>query len=55
MYAAGVTCSDCHDPHSLAIEGDADATCSGCHRSEVFASTDHHHHAPGSPGAMSSV
>ncbi len=51
MYAAGVTCSDCHDPHSLAIEGDAGTTCAGCHRSEVFASTGHHHHARGSPGA----
>jgi tetratricopeptide (TPR) repeat protein len=50
MYAAGVTCSDCHDPHALAIE-DADATCARCHRSEVFASPAHHHHPTGSAGA----
>ena len=22
MHARGVSCSDCHDPHSLAIEGE---------------------------------
>lgn len=49
MFAAGVTCSDCHDPHSLAV--DADAVCSKCHRDEVFATKAHHHHEPGSEGA----
>jgi tetratricopeptide (TPR) repeat protein len=49
MFAAGVTCSDCHDPHSLAV--DADAVCSKCHRDEVFATPAHHHHEPGSEGA----
>ncbi|MGH0028467.1 MAG: HEAT repeat domain-containing protein [Myxococcota bacterium] len=50
MYAAGVTCSDCHDPHGLAIAS-PDTTCAGCHRPEVFATPAHHHHAEGSPGA----
>ncbi len=50
MYAAGVTCSDCHDPHGLAIE-EPDAVCSGCHRPAVFATTGHHRHAAGSEGA----
>lgn len=50
MYAAGVTCSDCHDPHSLGID-EPDAVCAGCHRSEVFADPSHHHHAPESAGA----
>jgi tetratricopeptide (TPR) repeat protein len=51
MFAAGVSCSDCHDPHSLALPGDPDAVCDRCHRREVFGSAEHHHHAAGSPGA----
>jgi tetratricopeptide (TPR) repeat protein len=50
MYAAGVTCSDCHDPHALRIE-DPEATCARCHRPEVYATAAHHHHMPGSPAA----
>lgn len=50
MHAAGVTCSDCHDPHSLTIET-PDATCAGCHRPEVFATPEHHHHPTSSEGA----
>ena len=49
MFAAGVTCSDCHDAHSLRV--DADAVCSQCHSDEVFATPAHHHHEPGSEGA----
>lgn len=51
MYAAGVTCSDCHEPHSLAVADPPAATCSGCHRVEVFASPEHHHHQAESAGA----
>ena len=50
MHAAGVTCSDCHDPHALRIE-EPDAACAGCHRSEVFAAPSHHRHREGSAGA----
>jgi len=50
MHAAGVVCSDCHDPHSLRID-EPDATCAGCHRREVFGVRAHHGHAPRSPGA----
>jgi len=51
MYEAGVSCSDCHDPHSLEVRGGADAVCLSCHRSEVFDSPAHHHHEAGSAGA----
>ncbi len=51
MYQAGVTCSDCHDPHRLAIDAPADAVCGSCHRPEVFDAPSHHHHQPDSPGA----
>ncbi len=50
MYAAGVVCSDCHDPHRLRID-EPDAACAGCHQSETFAAPSHHHHAADSPGA----
>src|SRR5262249_16597106 len=42
MYAAGVTCSDCHDPHSLKVNGDA--ACARCHEPDVFATPAHTHH-----------
>ncbi len=31
MYAAGVACSDCHEPHSGALLRPGDATCTSCH------------------------
>ena len=51
MYARGVRCSDCHDPHSLEIDGAPDDACSRCHLPSAFATRDHHRHQPGSPGA----
>jgi len=51
MHAAGVTCSDCHDPHSLAVADPPEATCARCHAPEVFATPAHHHHPAGSAGA----
>ena len=51
MYAAGVACRDCHDPHSLAVRGGLDAVCAQCHAPERFAAASHHHHGEGSEGA----
>ena len=51
MYRAGVTCSDCHDPHSLRVRDGPDAACARCHLPAKFAVRSHHHHAPGSPGS----
>ena len=31
MYAAGVTCSDCHDPHSAKLKLAGDKVCLQCH------------------------
>lgn len=31
MAAAGVRCSDCHDPHAGGLLRPGDATCTGCH------------------------
>jgi predicted CXXCH cytochrome family protein len=51
MYAAGVTCSDCHEPHSLALRAEGNALCGQCHRPAVFDTPEHHHHPAGSAGA----
>ncbi len=31
MYAAGVRCSDCHDPHSAGLRAEGNALCVQCH------------------------
>jgi len=54
MYAAGVTCTDCHDAHSTKLRGvtdDPNTVCAQCHLSTRFATPAHHHHPEGSPGA----
>ena len=37
MFAAGVTCSDCHDPHSAKLRLSGDAVCLQCHASAKYA------------------
>jgi len=44
MYAAGVVCTDCHDPHSARRKIDSDALCAQCHAPEAFAVAEHHRH-----------
>ena len=51
MHAAGVTCSDCHDPHSLALRAEGNALCAHCHRPQAFDVPAHHHHGVDSAGA----
>ena len=51
MYAAGVTCSDCHDAHDLKVKVGRDDVCSSCHQPERFATRKHHFHREGGRGA----
>lgn len=51
MYREGVTCSDCHEPHSLALRADGNAVCLQCHSSK-YDSPSHHFHPKGSCGAQ---
>lgn len=44
MHAAGVTCSDCHEPHSLDLRAEGDPVCFQCHLPAQFAVTAHHGH-----------
>jgi tetratricopeptide (TPR) repeat protein len=51
MYAAGVTCSNCHEPHSGELRGTGNATCGQCHEPAHYDTVSHHHHPMGSAGA----
>src|SRR4051812_25470166 len=52
MHHAGVTCSNCHDPHSLKLHAEGNALCGQCHMPEKFDVAEHHHHQPGGTGAQ---
>ena len=62
MSAAGVRCSDCHDPHRLELQATGNAVCTRCHRSAPpaafptliardYDAVSHHFHDTGSDGA----
>ncbi|HVN33619.1 MAG TPA: ammonia-forming cytochrome c nitrite reductase subunit c552, partial [Casimicrobiaceae bacterium] len=51
MYAKGVTCSDCHDPHSLKLRAAGNGVCAQCHRPDKYDVEAHSHHTAGSAGA----
>lgn len=52
MFHAGVTCGDCHDPHSLRLRAEGNALCGRCHAAAKFDTAEHHHHARASRGAL---
>jgi len=52
MQRAGVTCADCHDPHSGKVRAAGNALCGQCHLPSHFDAPEHHHHAAGSAGAQ---
>jgi predicted CXXCH cytochrome family protein len=45
MFAAGVTCSDCHEPHSAKLRTPGEGVCLQCHAAEKYANVAHRHHA----------
>ena len=62
MYAKGVRCSNCHDPHAARLKADGNAVCTACHspvgntafpslRRADYDDPTHHFHAVGSDGA----
>jgi predicted CXXCH cytochrome family protein len=52
MFAMGVTCSNCHDPHSLKLRAPGNQLCAQCHLPARFDTEAHSHHKAGSPGAQ---
>ena len=62
MYAAGVACADCHDPHRAQTRIGGNALCTQCHNESgradfptlakgAYDSGQHHFHAAESPGS----
>jgi len=51
MHAAGVRCSDCHDPHGLGLRAPGNAVCAQCHLPTTYDVEAHHHHPAGSKAA----
>jgi tetratricopeptide (TPR) repeat protein len=52
MYHAGVTCSDCHQPHSLELRQQGNGVCLQCHAADQFNTAKHHFHENNSKGAQ---
>lgn len=63
MYAKGVSCTNCHDPHRAELVAEGNAVCSQCHSPagnpefpslplKEFDSPAHTHHPEGSSGAQ---
>ncbi|MHC4997298.1 MAG: HEAT repeat domain-containing protein, partial [Planctomycetota bacterium] len=44
MFDAGVTCSDCHDPHSAELKLDGDGVCLQCHVPSEYEAASHSRH-----------
>jgi predicted CXXCH cytochrome family protein len=49
MFAAGVTCSDCHEPHAAKMRADGDGVCLQCHASSKYEAASHSHHGDATP------
>lgn len=54
MYAKGIRCSDCHDPHSIKLKHTGNQVCTSCHQHSPgkYDSPAHHKHKPGGGGAQ---
>ena len=52
MYAQGVTCINCHDPHSMQVKAPVNNTCFTCHAPEKFNIPEHTHHQVTSAGSQ---
>jgi predicted CXXCH cytochrome family protein len=49
MFAAGVTCGDCHEPHASKLRAPGDGVCLQCHAADKYAAATHHHHEAVTP------
>jgi predicted CXXCH cytochrome family protein len=49
MFAAGVTCGDCHEPHGAKLRAPGDGVCAKCHAPDKYAVANHHRHEGVSP------
>ena len=51
MFHAGVTCSDCHEPHGLKLRAEGNQVCLQCHAAPKYDSARHHFHKLGAGGS----
>jgi len=51
MYAKGVTCGDCHEPHGGQLHAPGNGVCAQCHSAAKYDAASHHFHETGTPGA----
>jgi predicted CXXCH cytochrome family protein len=49
MFAAGVTCSDCHEPHAAKLRAPGDTVCLQCHAPDKYAAATHNRHSSANP------
>ena len=52
MHAEGVTCNNCHNPHSGEVFTQTNDLCSQCHAQAKYDEPSHHHHAKNSTGSQ---
>ena len=52
MYAEGVTCGNCHEPHTGKLRLGGNAICTQCHTAARYDAPSHHFHEAGSEGAQ---
>ena len=52
MHHKGVTCTDCHEPHSARLLAQDNAVCIRCHLAPSYDTPEHHFHQEGSTGAL---
>jgi len=52
MHQFGVTCMDCHEPHSQKLRAAGNALCTRCHNAAEFDAPGHHKHLAGGKGAQ---
>ena len=51
MHVRGVTCGNCHEPHSGGLVAEGNAVCTQCHRPDIYDGPAHHRHPAGKPGS----
>jgi len=52
MFQQGVTCLDCHEPHTAKLRVEDNALCTRCHDAARFDAPKHHFHEPETAGAQ---
>ncbi|MDX1395216.1 MAG: tetratricopeptide repeat protein [Gemmatimonadota bacterium] len=51
MHRAGVTCTDCHDPHRASVVAEGNALCARCHLASAYDVPEHTLHEAGTAGS----